>query len=109
MVPGLALDRRESRELFEFVWGRRDQRQLTLLRQHQQQILVGQQHELAVAVSSALPFALAILEVDARQNAAIEAEGMALVNDEVVEIRLQPDRCPELFSGPSARSVRDRN
>ena len=101
--------RREPRELRELVGGRPDQRQLTLLRQHQQQVLVGQQDELAVAVASALPLALAVLEVDAREDAAVEAEGMALVNDEVVEVRLQPVRRPALFDGPSAGSVRDRD
>src|SRR2546428_4570536 len=60
VVPGLALDRRKPRELPELVRGRRDQRQLTLLRQHQQQVLVGQQEELAAAVASALPLALAV-------------------------------------------------
>ena len=81
-----------------------DERQLALFRQHQQQILIGQQHELAVAVASALPLALAVLEIDAREDAAVEAVGMPLVDDEVVEIRLQPARCPALLDGPSAGS-----
>ena len=34
--------------------------------------------------------ALPVLEVDAREDATVEAEGMAFVNDEVVEVRLQP-------------------
>src|SRR5436853_567800 len=55
VVPRLALDRRESRELSELIRSRPDECQLTFLRQHQQQILVGQQRELAVAVASALP------------------------------------------------------
>ena len=109
VVPGLALDRREPRELRELVGGRRDQRQFAFFRQHQQQVLIGQQDELAVAVASALPLALAVLEVDAREDAAVEAEGMAVVNDEVVEVGLQPDRGPALFGGPSAGSVRDRD
>ena len=62
-----------------------------------------------MAVASALPLALAVLEVDAREDAAVEAEGMALVNDEVVEVRLQPARRPALLDGPSGRSVRDRD
>src|SRR5450432_1541480 len=80
VVPGLALDRREPRELRELIGGRPDLRQHALLRQHQQQVLVVQQDQLAVAVASALPLALAILEVNAREDAAVEAEGMALVN-----------------------------
>ncbi|MBI3679171.1 MAG: response regulator transcription factor, partial [Acidobacteria bacterium] len=107
VVPGLALDRRDPRELLELVDGRSDQRQLTLLRHHQQQVLVGQQDELPLAVASALPLALAVLEVDAREYGAVEAEGMAIVNDEVVEVGLQPFRRPALFDGPSAGSVRD--
>src|SRR5712692_10187875 len=109
VVPGLALDRREPRELGELIGGRLDQRQLTLFRQHQQHVLIGQQDELAVAVASALPGALAVLEVDAREDAAVEAEGMAIVHDEVVEVGLQPVRGPALFDRPSAGSTRDRD
>ncbi|MDQ5840728.1 MAG: alcohol dehydrogenase, partial [Chloroflexota bacterium] len=36
-------------------------------------------------------------------------ERMGLVNDEVVEVGLQPDRGPALVDGPSAGSVRDRD
>src|SRR5206468_3530755 len=81
-------------DLRELVGRRLDQRQLTLFRQHQQQILIAQQHELTVAVASALPFARAVLEIDAREDAAVEAEGEAFVHDEVVEVRLQPARRP---------------
>src|SRR5207245_401148 len=105
----LPSNRREPRELRELVGGRRDQHQLAFLRQHQQHVLVGQQDELAVAVASTLPLALAVLDVDARQDAAIEAEGMAIVHDEVVEVGLQPVRRPALFGRPSAGSVRDRD
>src|SRR5713226_804817 len=72
VVPGLALDRREPCELPELIVGCGDQRQLAFLRQHQQHVLVGQQDELAVAVPSALPLAIAVLEVDAPENAAVE-------------------------------------
>src|SRR5260370_12764145 len=105
MVPGLALDRRESRDLLELVGGRPDQRQLTLLRHHQQQVLLGQQHELAAAVASALPLARAVLEVDARESAAVEAVGMAPVHDEVVEVETQPVRRPTLAPPPAPAFV----
>src|SRR5712692_106842 len=108
VVPGLALHRRDPRDLRELVGDRPDQHQLAFLRQHQQQVLVAKQDELAVAVASAFPLALAVLEVDAREYAAVEAEGMAIVNDEVVEVGLQPERRPALLDGPSAGSVRDR-
>jgi hypothetical protein len=42
-----------------------------------------------VTVASALPRALAVGKVDAREDAAVEAVGVALVNDEVVEVRLE--------------------
>ena len=109
MVPGLALDCRDTCELRELVGGCPDQSQLPLLRQHQEQVLVGQQDELAVAVASALPLAVPVLEVDAREDMSVKAEGMALVNHEVVEVRLQPVGRPALFSGPSAGSMRDRD
>ena len=50
-----------------------------------------------MAVASALPLARAVLDVDAGEDTAVEAEGMAVVNDEIVEIGLQPDRCPALL------------
>ena len=106
VLPSIAGKRASSREL---VGRGADQRQLAFFRQHQQQILVGQQNELTVAVASALPLARAILEIDAREDVAVEAEGMALVNDEVVEVRLQPGRRPALFDIPSAGFLRDRN
>ena len=86
VVPGLTLDRRESCELSEPVGSRIDQRQLTLLCHHQQQVLIGQQDELAGAVTATFPFALSVLGVDAREDAAVEAEGVAFVNNEVAEL-----------------------
>ncbi|HXB68099.1 MAG TPA: hypothetical protein VNY05_07640 [Candidatus Acidoferrales bacterium] len=73
---------------------RRHQSQLAFLRQHQQHVLVREQDELAVAVASALPRWLAVLEVDAREHAAVKAEGMVIVNHEVVEVWLQRGRRP---------------
>src|SRR5262249_11545496 len=90
VVPGLALYRREPRQLPELVGRRSDQRQLALLRQHQQHVLVRQQDELTVPVASALPLARAVIEIDAREGAAVKTEGVALVNDEIVEVGLQP-------------------
>ena len=90
MVPRLALECWESRNFRELVGRSLNQRQFAFLGQYQQQVLIGQQDELAIAIASALPLALAVLEVDARENAAVEAVGVALVNDEVVVVRLQP-------------------
>src|SRR5271157_944683 len=108
VVPGLALDRREPRELAELAGVRGDQRQLAFLRQHQQQVLIVQEQELTVAVASAFPLALAVLEVHAGEDAAVEAEGIAIVNYEVVEVGLQPERRPAILDGPSGGSVADR-
>ena len=90
MVPRLAFDGREPRERPELVRSRPDQRQFAFFRQDQQHVLVGQERQLAVAVAPALPLAHAVLHTDARENAAVEAEGVAFVNDLVVEVRLQP-------------------
>ena len=60
------------------------------LTEEQQEILVRKQNELAVAVASALPFPRTVGEIDAREDAAVETEGVALVDDEVVVERLQP-------------------
>src|SRR5512145_1138138 len=109
VIPGLALDRRDASQRCELIGGRPDQRQLALLRQYQQQVLVGQKDELPAAVASAFPLALAVRKVDARKYVSVEAEGMALVNDEVVVIGLKPDRGPALFDGPSAGSAPDRD
>src|SRR5258706_1314610 len=97
MVPGFALDRLEPRELSELLRRRSDERQLAFLGRHEQQVLIGQQDQLTVAVSSTLPFALTVLEVKAREDAAVEAECVTSVNDEVVEVRLQCCRRPTLL------------
>jgi hypothetical protein len=64
-------------------------------------ILLGQEDHLAVAVPAALPAALAGLDVDCRKDAAVEPVRVPLVDDEVVEVRLQPARCPALVHGPA--------
>src|SRR4029453_1000292 len=108
VVPRLPLDCLESCELRELVGGCLDQRELTFLRQHEQQVLVRQQHELTVAVAAALPLGCTVGQIDTGQNGAVEAERMAFVNDEVVEVRLQSSRRPALFDGPSPWSAGDR-
>ena len=69
--------------------GRRlDQRQLAFFRQHKHQVLIGQEDELTMAVASTLPFAAAVLQVDACQNTTVEAKCIAVVNNEIVEVGL---------------------
>ena len=55
------------------------------LRQHKQQVLVGQEDELALTEASALPLPGTILDIDAREDGAVEAEGMTVMNDEVTK------------------------
>ena len=108
MIPGLAFNRFELCDLSELIGSSLHQRELTFFRQHENQILIGQQDDLAVTVSSAFPLALAVLQIDAGEAAAVEAKSKILVNDEVVEVRLQPDRSPALCRFPTVGSVCDR-
>ena len=62
-----------------------------------------------MAVASALPLALAVFEAGAREDAAVEAEGVPLVNDEIVVVGLQPRRRPTLPDAPSGVAARDRD
>src|SRR5262249_27337055 len=100
MIPRLAFDGPGFCEFLVLIWGCAYQRQSALFRDHEQDVLTGQQEELAVAVASALPLALAVVEIDARKNVAVEAERMSLVNHEVVEVRLEPVRSPALLGSP---------
>src|SRR6185503_6564622 len=89
MVPRFALYRRHFGDLRKLIAAGLNECEFAFLRQHEQQILIGQQHKLAIAVASALPLALTITEIDARENAAVESERIALMDHEVVEVRLQ--------------------
>src|SRR5262245_5876876 len=107
MVPRLAFDRRDACDLREPIRRRTDERELTFLGYHEQHVLIGENHELTRAVASALPLALAVREIDARENVSVETVRVALVHDEVVEVRLQTIRRPALFDAPSTGSVLD--
>src|SRR5687767_10084822 len=102
MVPGLAGDARRAAEFLEPFRRRADKRQLSFFRQHEQRIVVRQQHKLAAAVAAALPLPRAVRQVDAREDGAVEAERVPLVNDEVVEPWLEAIRGPALADRPSA-------
>ena len=93
---------RHPRPLVEPRGRRVHQRQVSPLGQDEQEVLVGQQQELPVAVAAALPGTLTRLQVDAGQDAAVEAVGVALVRHEVVEVRLQTRRRPPRFGRPAA-------
>ena len=71
------------------VGGCGHEHEVPLLRNDEQKILLGEQEHLTGAVTAALPDALAGLEVDGREDRAIEAVGVALVDHEVAEVRLQ--------------------
>src|SRR5687767_11332551 len=90
VVPGLAVERGGLCDFRVLVRCRADQCQLTVFGDYEQQILLGQQEQLPVAVATALPVALAVLEVDRREDVAVETDRVAFVDDEVVEVRLEP-------------------
>ena len=75
VVPGLALYCRRPRPLGGPRGRRVYQRQVSLLAQDEEQVLVGQQQELPLAVAAPLPGTLIRLDVDAGQDAAVEAVG----------------------------------
>jgi hypothetical protein len=59
------------------------------VRDDEQDVLISDQHELSVAVAPALSLPRTVRQVDARQDAAVEAVDVAVVDDEVVEVRLR--------------------
>src|SRR5688572_1760808 len=103
MIPHLAIDRHEPANLLELIRRRADQHELTFFQNHEKQILLWKENELARPIPAALPYALAVGKVDARENAAVEAVNITLVNDEVVEVRLETRRSPTLLNRPAAR------
>jgi hypothetical protein len=72
MVSGLALYSWEVGELRRLVGRCFHQYDPAILRQHQQNTLIAQPDKLAIAIASALSHALAVLQVDAGEDAAIE-------------------------------------
>ena len=99
VLPSTAVKRASSVNLSAVA---DDQGELAFFRDHEQRVLIGQQDHLSLTVAAALPLPCAVREVDARENVAVEAEGMSLVHDEILEVRLQPARRPALFR-PSIR------
>jgi hypothetical protein len=57
--------------------------------------------------AAAFPPAFAIGEVNAGEEAAVEAESVAVVADEIIEVGFEADRGPSLFGGPSGGLVHD--
>src|SRR6266403_865016 len=84
---------------------RPDERQLAFLRQYQQQVLLSQQHKLAIAVAAILPLALAVLQVNAREKAAVEPERMTLENAPIGSQRRLQDSNPWPRVLPKQRAV----
>src|SRR5690242_13763751 len=107
MVPGLPLDAWDFCDFSELIRSCADQGQLALFGNHQQQILIGEQNQLAVAVAPAFPLALTVLQIDTREDTAIKAERKPFVNNEVVEVRLEPVGSPFFSHGPAAGIVCD--
>ena len=105
MVPRLPLDRLELRNLAILVGRGCHEYEVALLRHDEQKILLGEQEHLAGPVTAALPDALSGLEVDGREDSAIEAVGVSFVDHVVIEVRLQPTRRPALLDLPRAGAV----
>ena len=80
MVPRFSLDRLELRDLGVLVGGCCHECEVALLRDDEQKILLGEQEHLAGPVTAALPDALSGLEVDGREDRAIEAVGVSFVD-----------------------------
>ena len=102
MVPGLALNRGNARELGKTVRHRADEHELAFFREHQQKVLIVQEHKLAIAVASTLPLALTVGKIDAREDGAVKTECVALMDDEIVEVGLEASGCPALGYCPLA-------
>src|SRR4051794_15463587 len=75
--------------------------------ENQETILFRQKKDLAVAVAAFAPFALAGFQLDAGEERAVEAVHVAVVNDEIVEIRLDGRRCPNFLGAPRAALALD--
>ena len=73
MVPGLALQSRDSGQLFPARGLGRHERDVAGLGQNEQQALVIEQQNLASAIAALFPTTFARIKVDANKEGAIEA------------------------------------
>ena len=78
VVPRLAGERLEARNLAEPIWSRRDEYHLPGLAQNQKHVHVGKEHELP-AVTLSLPATLSRLEVETGESVPIETIAKAFM------------------------------
>ena len=101
MVPRLAVDRVEAAwQLAVLLRCRGDQRNIALLADDEEKILVSEQQHLAGVIAADAPAAFAVLNRDAGQEWAVKAVKIALVDDEIVEIRADRLGGPDLLRRP---------
>src|SRR5579871_3756986 len=89
VVPCLAIQRPETPQLPVLVGVGGEQNRLATLGHDQEQLLIGQLHDLSTAISASLPTAFPGGQIDAAEHAHIKAVGMAAVQHEIRELRLQ--------------------
>src|SRR5688500_11010615 len=94
MVPRLAFDRRDPRDLLMRRRIRANDGQLTLLREDQE--VAAGEDDLAGAVTAALPFQLPIRGVDACEDRSVEAVNVSVVQHRAREVIVHAGRAPEL-------------
>src|SRR5215510_12564366 len=107
MVPGPPFDCGEAGKFGELLGDSFYQGEFTIFRDDEQQILIRQQDKLTMTEVAPLPLTTAILQIDAGEIAIVETVGVVLVNDEVVEVRVETLRRPTLSNSPSTCAVRN--
>jgi hypothetical protein len=101
VVPGLAFERGNFSNLGKPRRRCLDEGEFTIFGEDEEKILIRKQEHLAVAVAAALPDALTVVEADAGEDPGVEAVGVTLMNDRVVEIRLEGQGGPTRIDRPA--------
>src|SRR5262245_40793794 len=97
MVPGLAADDREARELVVALRRGTEEREVTVLGEDDEVVADGE--DLTVAVAAALPLEIARAGVDAAENALVEAVDVPVDQDGAREAVLHSGVAPDLLDG----------
>ena len=96
MIPRLPVEHFQAAQFFVLFRIGFQQHEFAQFGQHQQLIAVRQQQHLAAAVAPFFPGAFASGQIDAPKDVVVEAVEIAVVFDEVVEVRLHVTRRPLL-------------
>ena len=89
MIPRLPGEHFELRDFAVLLRSGLEKNKLPLLAEDNQHAGIDDQEHLSVPVAPTLPATLPGLEVDAREDARVEAVRVAIVFEEIVEVRLQ--------------------